>query len=161
MAITKEKKEQIVGKLSQALQGAQSAVFVGFKELKVADATAMRKELRGKEVGYMVAKKTLMRRVLSQSPVSGTLSDLPGEVALAWGADPLVPAREVFSFEKKLKEAVKILGGIFEGAFRTREEMMVIATIPPREVLLGQLVGLLNSPVRQLAVVLDQIAQKK
>lgn len=161
MAITKAKKEAIVEKISGALGAAGSAVFVGFKGLKVSDDTSMRKELRGKDVGYMVAKKTLMRRVLSQSPVSGELADLPGEVALVWGADNLAPAREVFVFEKKLKEAVKILGGIFDGVFKTREEMVVIATIPPREILLGQLVGLLQSPVRQLAVALDQIAQKK
>lgn len=161
VAITKQKKKEIVEKTGDLLKKGKSFVFVNFKSLKVADTTLMRKSLRGSGVGYYVSKKSLLKRALGVLGTSGTLPDMPGEVALAYGDDLLAPAREIFSFEKKFKDGVKIIGGIFEGAYFNREEMLSIATIPSQEVLYGKFVNIINSPIQRLVISLDQIAQKK
>jgi large subunit ribosomal protein L10 len=161
MAITRNKKKEIVEKASDILKKGKSFVFVNFTGLKVNDSSRMRKELREKGVGYFVSKKTLLKRALSSTNVEGDLPDFPGEVALAYGDDLIAPSREVFSFEKKFKDAIKIVGGIFEGKYLNREKMLSIATIPPLEVLYGQLVNLINSPIERLVISLDQIAKKK
>ncbi len=162
MAISKNKKSEIVAKLTDALKGASSIAFVGFTKLTVADASKMRKELKKADVRYYVAKKTLIRLVLKQQGYKGEIPELPGEVAVAYTAnDATAPARGVYDFGKKLKGALSLLGGVFEGAFIDAEKMIAIATIPPVQVLRGMFVNVINSPIQGLVIALDQISKKK
>ena len=162
MAITKEKKRDIFAKIEAALTKASSAVFVRFKALTVADATAMRRSLKQDGIGYYVAKKTLIRRALTDRGYTGQIPELPGEIALVWGeGETTLPARSMYEFGKKLKGAVEIVGGVFENAFADSGKMTAIATIPPVPVLRGMFVNVINSPIQGLVIALDQIAKKK
>ncbi|MDB5237517.1 MAG: rplJ [Parcubacteria group bacterium] len=162
MAITKQKKQDIVGKVGDALENAVSVVFVHFKGLTVADTSAMRKALKGEGVGYYVAKKTLLRRVLAEKGYKGSLPELPGEIAMAWSdADVTSAARGIYEHGKKHKDALSIVGGVFEGIFLDAQAMTAIATIPPVPVLRGMFVNVINSPIQGFVIALDQIAQKK
>lgn len=161
MPITLDKKKELVVSLEKALKSANSVVFVKFDKLKVADVNNLRRTLQAQEVGYQVAKKTLLKRALTTHGVTGDLPEIPGQVAIAYGVDLLAPAREVFGFQKGHKENVSIVGGVFEGKYMNASEMMSIATIPPLQTLRGMFVNLINSPIQRFAVVLDQIAQTK
>ena len=161
MTITIDKKKELVAGLEKALKGANSVVFVKFDKLKVADVNTLRRTLQTQEVGYKVAKKTLLRRALLTHGITGDLPEIPGQVAIAYSGDLLVPAREVFAFQKKHKDNISIVGGVFEGKYMNAIEMMSIANIPPLQVLRGMFVNLINSPIQRFAVVLDQIAQAK
>ena len=162
MAITKAKKSEVVAKLADAFKEAASVVFVKFSKLTVADVSAMRKTLKGEGTRYMVAKKTLLRRALTERGFEGTLPDMPGEIAIAWSAtDMTAPARSIYEHGKKLKDALTIVGGVFEGVFKDAVGMTAIATIPPLPVLRGMFVNVINSPIQGLVIALDQIAKKK
>lgn len=161
MPITLDKKKELVADLDQSLKGANSVVFVKFDKLKVADVNSLRRALQAQEVGYKVAKKTLLKRSLSSLGVTGDLPELPGQVAVAYSADLLAGAREVFNFQKNHKENVSIVGGVFEGQYKKADEMLAIATIPPLQTLRGMFVNIINSPIQRFAVVLDQIAQTR
>jgi ribosomal protein L10 len=69
MSIKLEKKKELVASLEKALKSAKSVVFVKFDKLKVADANTFRRSLQAEEVGYQVAKKTLLKRALLKSQV--------------------------------------------------------------------------------------------
>ncbi len=175
MAITKDKKRDIVAKLTDAFKEASSVVFVGFSKLTVKDASRVRKELATTGVRYYVAKKTLIRLALKQKGYDGEIPELPGEVAVAWipthkvvgtpitsvGADITAPARGIYDLGKKLKGAVALIGGVFEGVFADAQKMIGIATIPPLPVLRGMFVNVLNSPIQGFVMALDQISKKK
>lgn len=161
MAISKAKKGEIVEKLTKALKGAKSLVFVNFHGLKVSDATQLRRALKAEGVSYAVTKKTLTKRVLEAEKFSGTQPELTGELAMAWGEDLIAPAREVYSFQKKFPEGLKILGGVFEGKYLSKMEMEGIATIPSPQVLRGMFVNIINSPIQRFVISLNQIAEKK
>lgn len=161
MAKTKEQKIKIVERLTEAVKTAGSVVFVNFHGLGVTDTNEMRAALKEQNVGYFVAKKTLTKRVLEDSGVSGEVPNFPGELAVAWGDDQVAPARGVQEFAKKHKEQLSILGGIFEGRFMGKEEMTVIASIPPIKTLYGQFANVINSPIQGLVVALGQIAEKR
>lgn len=161
MAITKTKKAEIYKELTDIAKGEGSRVFVNFHGLSVTDSTTIRRTLRSEGIGYLVAKKTITKKAFGESGVSGELPELPGELAVAYGEDPIAPAREIYKFQKLFKEKVAITGGVFEGRFVGPEEMMTIASIPSRQVLYAQFVNLINSPIQRLAVALDQIAQSK
>ncbi|HYC83070.1 MAG TPA: 50S ribosomal protein L10, partial [Candidatus Paceibacterota bacterium] len=110
MAITREKKEAILGKLKDGIAKAQSMVFVNFHGLPVAGATQLRRSLRDNKVGYMVAKKTLIRKAFDGTGIEGEMPVLDGEIAMAYGEDLLAPAKGVYDFQKKNAEAVRIVG---------------------------------------------------
>ncbi len=162
MAITKDKKRHIVAKLTDALKEATSVVFVRFNKLSVADASLMRKTLKGEGVQYYVAKKTLIRRALAQHKFSGEIPEMEGEIAVAWSKDDsTAPARLVYQHGKKLKGALAIAGGIFDGAFASVEKLTAIATIPALPILRGMFVNVINAPRQGFVIALNQIAQKK
>lgn len=163
MAITKEKKKEIVAKMKERLAPAQSMVFVNFKELTVAETKLLRRKLQAEKVGYFVAKKTLAKRVLAELAPKGDMPVLTGELAIAYGEDLLAPARETYSFQKTARDkgSIAILGGVFEGVYKTQEEMVAIAMIPPMLALRGQFVNLINSPIQRLAVVMEEIRKSK
>jgi large subunit ribosomal protein L10 len=162
MAISKDKKRDILAKLSQALTEATSVVFVGFNNLTVADSSKVRKDLSSAGVRYFVAKKTLLRRALSESGHKGAVPDLPGEVAIAWTtSDVTAPARGIYEHGKKLKGALALLGGIFDGSFLNAGDITAIATIPPVPVLRGMFVNVINSPIQGLVIALDKIREQK
>ncbi|HDQ16621.1 MAG TPA: 50S ribosomal protein L10 [Candidatus Vogelbacteria bacterium] len=161
MAITKEKKIDILAKLKEMLSDAKSAVFVNFHGLSVNETSAFRRALKESGVKYFVAKKTLIRLALGDKKFEGEVPSLEGEIALATGDDLLAPAREVYEFSKKYKDNVQIVGGVFDGRYMNMSEMLEVAQIPSREVLYGRLVGLLNWPLASLAMVAGQIAEQK
>lgn len=161
MARTKAQKKEIVEKLSIIMDGAKSLVFVNFHGLKVKDATTLRRSLKGDGVGFFVAKKTLTSRALAEKKYTGTAPALIGEFGLAYGTDLVAPARGVYEFQKKFKDQVTIVGGVFDGAFMTKEEMTAIASIPPIKTLQGMFVNVINSPIQGFVMALSEIAKKK
>lgn len=161
MAKTKEQKTEVIEKLTDAVKKAGSVVFVNFHGLGVTDTNEMRQALKEQDVEYLVAKKTLTRRVLENAGLEGEVPAFDGELAVAWGNDQVAPARGIQEFIKKHKERLSILGGIFEGRFMGKEEMTVIASIPPIKTLYGQFANVINSPIAGLVVALGQIAEKK
>jgi large subunit ribosomal protein L10 len=161
MAITKEKKKEIIAKVKNAVDSSGSVVFVNFHGLCVSDTTKLRKNLRDEGVGYTVAKKTLIKKVLGESKIEGDTPILDGELAIAYSKDLIAPARGVYDFKKEHKDGIALLGGIFEGRYMNKEEITEIASIPPTPVLYGQFVNLINSPIQGFVAALGAIADKK
>ncbi len=159
MAVSKEKKQQTLARLGD-IAGSASLVFVGFRGLLGGESTQMRAALHEKGVGYVVAKKTLIERSLA-GRFTGEVPPLDGEVALAYGIDALTPAQSIRAFVRQYAERLWIQGGVYEGAYKSREEMTEIASIPGLEVLRGMFVNVINSPIQGLAVALNAIALKK
>ena len=161
MARTKTQKKEIIEKLTKIMDGANSMVFVNFHGLKVADATTMRRQLTKDGVGFFVAKKSLTGKALESKKYAGSAPALAGEFGLAYGTDLVAPARGVYEFQKKLKDQVTIVGGVFESKYMTKEEMTAIASIPPISTLYEMFVNVINSPIQGLVVALDQVSKKK
>ena len=158
--LLKSKKEEIIKNLEKTIKNSNSVVFVNFHGLKVSDETNLRRLLRDQGVGYKISRKTLLARALKGKAI-GEIPELSGQVAIAYSEDQTASAREIYNFQKSHKGLLNILGGIFEGKFIGSESMTEIAMIPSREILYAKFVNLINSPIQRLAVVLDQISNKK
>jgi|SRR6185503_13824063 len=161
MAITKQKKEEIVAKIGDVVKNSSTLVFAKFTGLTVAEQSEVRKALRKAEVGYAVAKKTLMSRAIEAAKFEGAFPALEGETAIVYGKDELAPARELAAFVKKFPEHLAFLGGVFGGKFVSRDEIISIAAIPGAETLRAMFAQIINSPRQRFAVVLDQVAKTK
>lgn len=161
MAISKNKKVEVVENIADIAKSSKTVVFVNFHKLNVVETSEVRNSLRKAGVGYRVAKKTLIKRALSDLGIKGELPSLDGEVAVVYGEDLLAPAREVLEFTTKFKTKLSIIGGIFDNEYKSKEEMMSIASIPDFKTLQAQFVQLINSPIQRFVLALNAIADKK
>lgn len=160
MPISKQKKVEILGALDAGMKDAETVVFVNFHKLPGKDLTSFRKQLRESGVTYYVAKKTLVKRALDAKKVTGTQPEFPGELALAWGTDPIAPAKGVYEFAKTHKDQVTLMGGVYLGAYMSKEEITALAAIPGREQLLGQFVGMINESIARVVRAMNERAIK-
>lgn len=160
MAINKEKKQEILGKLKD-ISGKESVVFVNFHGLPVDQTAEMRSTLRESDVSYFVAKKTLVKKAFNESSIEGELPELGGELAVAYADDLTAPAREVYTFQKKFGDSISILGGVFENKYLNKVEMEEIAMIPGLDTLRGMFVNVINSPIQGFVMTLKAYAEKK
>lgn len=147
--------------MADIAKDAKTIVFANFKGLTVAQQTEMRKALRAQDIGYTVAKKTLLKRALGAAGYEGEMPELVGEIALAYGKDEIAPAREVSTFVKKFGDTLAFAGGVFGGKFVSRDEMVAIAAIPGMDTLRAMFAQVINSPRSRFAVVLSEVAKKK
>jgi len=158
MAITKQKKEEILKSLQDNMKTAKVIIFINFHGLNVASANELRRILRNAGAGFMVAKKTLIRLALKNFGLEGEIPALEGEVAMAFsGEDPAVCAKELKNFAKK--NGIKLLGGVLENKIIGKEAIIMLANIPPREVLLGQFINVINSPIQGLVGTLNGVTR--
>lgn len=161
MAKTKQQKQETVKGLAEVTKTAKSVVFVNFDKLQVKEETKLRRALRDAGNSYQVIKKSLLKKAFDGAGFTGNMPDMPGMLGIAYGDDLIAPARDVFAFQKDHKDNVAIVGGIFEGKFMTKEEMMNIATIPPMDALRGMFANIINSPLTRFAIVLGEVAKTK
>lgn len=161
MAISKDKKVEILAKVKKIVGDSNSIVFINFHALPVTESSMIRKSLREKGVGYTIAKKSLTRKALAEGGITGDMPDMPGEMGIVYGADLLDPAREVYEFQKKFDKKIQIVGGVFEGRFMSQGEMLTVAQIPGMKTLHAQFVNLINSPIQGFVMALSEIAKSK
>ena len=154
-----ELKQPIVQEISEAINGAASVVVVDYRGLTVAQDTELRKQLRAAGITYKVYKNTLVSRAVEGTEFEALREVLEGPSAFAISTeDATAPARVIAEFAKKAPK-LEIKAGVVEGTYFNAEGMKEISSIPSREVLLGRLFGSMQSPIANLARVLNQIAE--
>jgi len=168
MALTREKKEQVLGELKDGLKSSGIVILGNFHGLNTVLAHQLRVLLRELGARYLVAKKTLIKKALDELGISGEMPQLEGEAALVFGGvEVTAPAKSVSKFIKEHPE-ISFLGGVLEGAYITKAAVSGLAAIPSRDELIAQfiyvinaprqkMVGVLQAPIRDFISVLGQI----
>jgi len=155
MAKTRKEKENIVTRLVEQFDQANSAVIVNYKGLTVSETEDLRKELGKSQVSFGVTKNSLLRIAVKEKGIEFDESILDQPLAIAFGlGDEMAPARGINNFAKG-HEALEILGGIFEKKYIGREQVLVLANLPSREELYAKIVGSLASPMSGIVNVLS------
>ena len=155
-----ELKQPIVEEISEHLKDAQSVVLVDYRGQTVEQDTQLRKAMREAGVVYKVYKNTMMNFAFKGTDYEALAPYLEGPSAVAIAKDDATaPARVLGKFAKDI-EALEIKGGVVEGIAYDAKGISAIASIPGREELLSKLLGSLQSPITNLARVLNQVAEK-
>jgi len=155
-----ELKQPIIDEISSLLDGAQAMVLVDYRGLTVEEDTKLRKSLREAGVIYKVYKNTLINRAVEGTEFAAVADVLEGPTAIAISKeDATAPARVLYESAKTMTE-LEFKGGVVAGEYYDEKMIQVIATIPSREVLLGKLLGSIQSPITNFARVIKQIAEK-
>ena len=156
-----ELKKPVVAEISENIAGAQSVVVVNYCGLTVEQDTRLRKEMRENGVVYKVYKNTMMNFAFKGTECESLCEHLEGPNAIAISkTDATAPARIIAKFAKEAKN-LEMKAGIVEGAYYDAAGMQAISAVPSREELLGKLLGSIQSPIANLARVLNQIAEAK
>lgn len=156
MAITREKKEQVVTKVADLANTSKLMVFANYSGLSVADMQSLRKKGREQGVTVTVAKNRLVKRALSGVKGFADVDTgmLSGQVLLAAGDDEVAPAQVLAEFAKA-KPALEVSGGITsDGEALGVDNIKALAQLPSKDVLRGQLVGTIAAPLSGFASVL-------
>ena len=155
-----ELKQPIVEEISANIKDAQSVVVVDYRGLTVEQDTQLRKAMREAGITYKVYKNTMMNFAFKGTEFESLAPVLEGPSAIAISRDDATaPARVIAKFAKDAP-ALEIKAGVVEGTFYDASGMQAVATIPSRDELLSKLLGSLQSPITNLARVLNQIAEK-
>ncbi len=169
---TLQAKAQIVEEIKEKISSSQSMVLVDYRGLNVAQLTELRKRYRDAGVDYKVYKNTMMRFAFKELGLEDFNEYLKGPSAVAFGMNDPVSAAKVSTEFAKTNDKLEIKAGIVDGKVINAEGVKNLAELPPREVLIAQVLGGFNAPIqgftnvlqgtiRGLAIALNAIAEKK
>ena len=154
-------KKAIVEQLTETLKSAASGVLVDYRGITVAEDTALRHELRENGVEYSVVKNTLVRFAIGNAGLQELEGVLNGTTSLAVSKDdPIAPMRVIHKYSKQLGDRFNIKAGFMDGKVIPLEDVSALAELPSKEVLLGQMLGMMLAPLTSLAIVIKAIAEK-
>ena len=157
----RQKKAQQVELLTEKLKKARVAVLTDYRGLTVAQMQDLRNRLRSADVEFRVVKNTMARRAAAESGNEALEGELKGPIGIAFGYDELgTPAKLLADFVRSTRLKLDIVGGLIEGRVFGPEQVRLLADLPPREVLLAQLLGTLQSPVAQLVATIQAPVQQ-
>lgn len=156
-----EQKKPVVEEISGLIQDAEAVVIVNYSGLTVAEDTELRKQLREANVSYKVFKNTMMNFAFKGTAYEPLGKHLEGTNAIAVSKDDATaPARVLANFAKTAPK-LEMVAGCVEEVYYDKAGIESMAQIPSREVLLGKLLGSIQSPITNFARVLNQIAEAK
>jgi len=169
--LKREEKARIVEELTEKLKG-NSVVLVNYQGINVAQSTQLRERSREAGIEFMVAKNTLAQLAADRAGAEGISELLVGPTAMAFSEDPVAGAKLMAEFSNEV-EPFELKGGLLEGGrVVDAAGVAALARLPGREQLIAQVVGgiqsplaglvnVLNGTIRNLAVVLNQVAEQK
>lgn len=158
MAITKEKKKEILQDLVEKFSRSKTVVFSDYRGLDVSSISELRNQLRAGGAECKVAKKTLMRLAAKETDIGELSKDImEGPVSATFSyEDELAGLQILFKFSKG-NENLKLLGGIIDGKVVGKDEIMQLAQLPSKEELYAKLLGSMNAPISGFVGVLSNV----
>ena len=155
------KKQSDVEVLKEKLGKSKLVILIDYRGINVEDITKIRAELRKTDSEYVVAKNSTLKFAVKDTDVKELSEILEGPTAVTFSYEDYVsPAKVLYDYAKD-SEFYKIKGGIMDGKIVSAEDIIKLAKLPSREMLLTQLATVLLANIRNLAVVLDQTREKK
>lgn len=156
----KPEKFETVAELKEVFQSAGSFFVTDYQGLNVADISVLRKNLRENGVKFVVAKNALFRIAAHEAGVPTLDEHLKGPTAIAFALkDPAIAAKILSdSFKEKKKPRVKVF--VLDNELHGEGDVSRLADLPPREVLLSQLVSAVESPLTGLVGAVEAVIQE-
>lgn len=156
----REKKAQIIAQLADNLSRSAIVIATSYQGLPAKEMAELRWALAGASVDYRVVKNTLVRFAAQRASKEQVMNIIDGPTALAFGYDDAVQVAKALNQYIKSKESpVEIRGGLLGERVLNAREVIALADLPSREVLVSQLLAQLQAPVRRLHNVLDSPLQ--
>lgn len=156
--MTRAQKEQEVSALTEKFRKAKAAFVIDFKGMKVGQVVDLRKKLGPLEAEMKVVRNTLAKRALKDFPEGPELQPkLRGTNAFVFAyGDVSAPAKALTQFAKDV-EMLQLKTGMMDGKTMDQAKIQFLSTLPSKEVLRAQLLGVLQAPGTKLARTLKEV----
>jgi large subunit ribosomal protein L10 len=160
VSLNRSEKEAVISDVTGLAAKAQTLVMAEYRGITVADMTRLRTTARNSGVTLSVLKNTLARRAVAGSAFDVVSDQMTGPLIYSFSVDAVAAAKVVAEFAKTNDKLV-IRGGAYGGKVLDINGVKQLASIPSKEVLLSQLLGLMQSPISRTARVLAALAEKR
>lgn len=150
-----EKKQQVVKEIEQKINDATLVVFTDYRGISVSEMNELRNMLRTPGVEFKVLKNTMLEFALQNTGFPEVIDQIVGPNAVLFSnEDPVAPAKAIYEFIKKHKK-LEVKAGLVEGKVISAEQVKALAELPPREVLVAQVLGTMQAPITSFVTVLN------
>lgn len=152
--MARPEKEKLVKELSEKLSKRDVTILADYTGINVQAVTELRNEFRKESIEYRIYKNTLARLAAQKSGLETLLEYMDGPTGYVFSDDPVAPARILADFIRN-NPSMRIKCAVLNGELIDEAQVKAIASLPPKDVLLAQLLGQLMSPVAGLVNVLS------
>ncbi len=150
--MSREKKAQIIDSLQETFSKCSIGILTDYRGLDTPQLTALRRRLQGAGGEYKVVKNTMARFAAARAGIEDIANAFEGPIAIAFGYGEITePARVLANYIRESGTNLGIKGAFYGDRLLTTEEVMTLATLPSREILLARVLGQMNSPISALA----------
>jgi large subunit ribosomal protein L10 len=158
--LNRKEKAQVVSDLGGKVKGLQAVVLTNYRGLNVEQMNHLRQRLREEKISYHVVKNTLMKLASKGTDLEKLDNYFEGPTAMAISyGDPVLLAKILSEFVKT-QPSLEIKIGLIQGKVTSPEEVKALATMPSRDVLLGQILGGIQGTASQLGAVIYNAIQQ-
>lgn len=155
MAISREKKEQIVAEYAELIGKSQAMIITRYGGLKMPELDKVRSQMRNAQAEFHVTKNTLVKRALKNAGYDVPAEWLTGTTAMSFCFnDPAAVAKTLNELTKEF-EKLTVIGGVLSGKAITKEDVEALASLPSLDTLRAQIIGAISAPASNLVSVLN------
>ena len=160
MSLNRNEKAAVVTDVAAQVARSQTLALAEYRGLTVEHMNKLRVDARAKGVYLHVLKNSLARRAVAGTPFECAAEAMSGPLIYGFSEDAVAAAKVIADFAKSNDKLV-VKGGAYAGKALDANGVKALASVPSKEVLLAQLLGLMQSPISRLARVVAAIAEKK
>jgi len=160
LSLNKSEKQTVVADVAAQVARSQTLALAEYRGLTVAHLDVLRRQARDKGVYLHVLKNTLARRAVAGTPFEVASESMVGPLIYGFSEDAVAAAKVLSDFAKGNDKLI-VKGGAYAGKSLSADGVKALASVPSKEVLLSQLLGLMQSPISRLARVLAAVAEKR
>ena len=160
MSLNRNEKAAVVTDVAAQVARSQTLALAEYRGLTVAHLDVLRRQAREKGVYLHVLKNTLARRAVAGTPFEVAAQSMVGPLIYGFSEDAVAAAKVISDFAKGNDKLI-VKAGAYAGKALNADGVKALASIPSKEVLLAQLLGLMQSPISRLARVLAAIAEQR
>ncbi len=158
MAITRDKKQALVEELGQLITDAKAAAAATYTGLTVKDLQAFRQVARENGLIVKVVKNRLVKVALKTDKrfTDSDLADFKGQLIYVFSnEDEVLPAQILAKFAKEHQGVTLVAGFASDGSVQNQSIVTALASLPTKDQIKGQLVGVLAAPLRNIMLVMN------
>jgi len=160
LSLNRNEKAAVISDVAAQVARSQTLALAEYRGLTVEHLNNLRRQAREKGVYLHVLKNTLARRAVAGTPFECAAETMAGPLIYGFSEDAVAAAKVIADFAKGNDKLI-VKGGAYAGKALDANGVKALASIPSKEVLLSQLLGLMQSPVSRMARVLAALAEKK
>src|SRR3954449_7145590 len=155
--MNREQKAAAIAEIAQSIEESSAVFAVDYRGISVPQAAELRAKLRDADTRFTIVKNTLTERAAGQANAEDLKALLEGPTALAFVRGDAASAAKAIADYARATDLLPFKGGLMDGSPLSPDEIKAISRLPSREVLYGQLVGVIAHPISGLARMLNQL----